>query len=318
MQLNELQTAQLKEHWPLKGEFRFHRRVANFVYFVQMHEQEVVLRLTEPHHRQLDEIHAEMHWMSYLSEQGMKIATPISTNNGEFVLPLEGQQKYYATVISKAPGRPMKDEEITRQNLEIYGRYLGKMHRLTKDYSPPKNALRRQEWRDDETLSMALRAHEISDPIAFQRMNEVLEWLGSLPKTRDSYGLVHCDLHMGNFFLDGESITAFDFDDSCYQWFSHDLTAPLMSFQYAIQEKKLPVTEKQLLSDFLVGYAKENSLQQVWIDRISIFQVYRKIVIYHWIKTSIREHAFDEKALAWAKNKLPKLLLEIEKPIHFF
>ena len=77
MQLSNQQIDVLKTHWSFHGEIRFHRRVANFVYFTQIDGREVVLRLTEPHHRQPKEIESELDWMNYLTAHGMKIAIQV-------------------------------------------------------------------------------------------------------------------------------------------------------------------------------------------------------------------------------------------------
>ena len=317
MQLDQFQIEQLKTYWPFDGEFQFHRRVANFVYFNSIGNSEVVLRLTEPSHRNKDEIISEMHWMDYLSRQGLRLASPLPTVNGEFVVKLEGKQEYFAAVISKAPGRLMKDQDINQGFLDLYGQYLGKMNRLTKDYRPPAHIGKRQEWRQDESLAMALRSHDKNDPIAYQRFSVFLAWLESLPQNRDCYGLIHCDLHMGNFFVKDNVITAFDFDDSCYQWFSHDLVAPMMSFEHAIADGQVPFSMEQLNSWFLDGYFKQNHLEQVWIDRLPLFKVYRDVLLYHWVKTSIRENLFDERAMAWAHGKLPVLKSRAEVEVRF-
>jgi Ser/Thr protein kinase RdoA (MazF antagonist) len=52
--------------------------------------------------------------------------------------------------------------------------------------------------------------------------------LRSLPTPVDGYGLLHTDLHHGNFFVDEGRITAFDFDDIGYNWFASDIAVLLL------------------------------------------------------------------------------------------
>lgn len=225
MQLSHHQIQELKQHWPLGDEITFHRRVANFVYFANLEGKEVVLRLTEPVHRTAKEIESELDWMSYLTKKGMKIASPIRTKHGSLLVELSGESKLFAAVFQKAPGSFLKPNEDTSQTLiETWGKYVGQMHRLTKSYQPSPTIQLRQQWADDESLAMALRSLDKADEIPYQRINELMDWMKSLPQEKDSYGLVHCDLHQGNFFIDSGHITAFDFDDACYQWFSSTLS----------------------------------------------------------------------------------------------
>ena len=130
--------------------------------------------------------------------------------------------------------------------------------------------------------------------------------------------MVHCDLHRGNFFVENGEITAFDFDDACYQWFSYDIVAPMNSINNNIDEGVFNLEKEKALDLFLSGYKTENTLEKIWIDRIQIFDKYRAVLIYHWIKTCIRENVFDSHGLDWAKQKLPKLFEPLKEPLHLF
>lgn len=318
MQLTIDEISFLKQNWNLGDEIKFHRRVANFVYFAQMDGREVVLRLTEPTHRTLKEIESELHWLNFLSENGMQVAHPIQSLNGALAVEMPGENKYFAAVFEKAPGSSLNDEDINDELLKTWGQYLGKMHRLTQTYKPPSPILPRQQWEKDESLAMALRSMDRDDPIPYQRMNELLEWMRSLPQTENCYGLVHTDLHRGNFFVKDGIITAFDFDDSCYQWFSYDFTAPINSVHKNFSEGNKHPDKNKTLEIFLSGYRLENNLDPIWVERIKIFDKHRAALVYHWIKTFTKEGVFDAKAIEWAKQKAPKLLEILREPLQLF
>ena len=319
MHLTEEQIFHLKQHWPLADEIKFHRRVANFVYFATIENKEVVLRLTEPHHRKQHEIHSELDWINYLSGHHMKIASPVKTFSGSYIVELPGTQPYFAVVFNKAPGSFLKDDVNLKDDIiKTWGQYVGRMHRLTKNYKPDSSIIPRQQWEQDESLMMALRSHDKNDDLPYRRMNEILEWMRCLPKENPSYGLVHCDLHRGNFFVKNDQITAFDFDDACYQWFSYDIVAPINSINNNIDEGVFNLEKETALNMFLVGYNSENSLEKIWIDRIPIFDKYRAVLIYHWIKTCIQENIFDSNGIDWAKKKLPYLFETLKEPFKLF
>ena len=62
-------------------------------------------------------------------------------------------------------------------------------------------------------------------------------WLDSLPKDDDCYGLIHADIHQGNFFVDeNDNITIFDFDDCHYHWFAYDLAVPLFGLAISLRD----------------------------------------------------------------------------------
>ena len=318
MLLSKSQTDFLRLHWPIEGEIRFHRHVANFVYFAQMQSREVVLRLTEPSHRKFAEIESELHWIRYLTENGMRIANPILSNSGELAVQLDGEQNYFASVFEKAPGAFLNhDEDVQDEMIKRWGRYIGRMHNLTKSYRRPAQIQPRQSWQD-ESLSMALRSHEKSDALPYQRLNELLEWMRALPQSEDGYGLIHTDLHRGNFFVENGEITAFDFDDSCHQWLIYDFVAPINSMHRAFSEGVQSPEKSRVLEIFMTGYRLENNLSLAWLKRFEIFDQYRAALVYHWIKTFTREGVFDAKGLEWAKTKAPRLMEVFRQPLHIF
>lgn len=202
--------------------------------------------------------------------------------------------------------------------IKTWGKYMGKMHRLTQQYKPTPEIQPRQGWEQDESLAMALRSHDKSDLLPYNRMNELLEWMRSLPREIHCYGLIHTDLHQGNFFVEKGKITAFDFDDSCHHWFSYDLVAPINSIFDNIFEGIPHEKKEKALEIFLGGYRLENSLDPLWVERIEIFDKYRAALIYHWIKTFTKENIFTEKSLEWAKNKLPRLSEALKDPLKLY
>lgn len=317
MQLTTDQVNFLKQHWEIEGEIKFHRRIANFVYFTELQGSEVVLRLTEPSHRKFQEIESELHWIKFLTEKRMSVANPIPTIHQALAVEVPGKNKYFAAVFRKAPGAFLKDDEdVPNQMIKIWGQYLGKMHRLTKEFKPASHILPRQQWEQDESLAMALRSLDKNDRIPYVRMNEILEWMRSLPQTKNCYGLIHSDLHRGNFFVENEKITAFDFDDSCYHWFIYDMIAPINSIHRNFHEGHRHPDKDKTLKLFLEGYSLENTLDRIWLDRIEFFDQFRAALVYHWIKTLTKEGVFDAKGLEWAAKKAPQLVKILSEPLN--
>lgn len=302
--------------WGLSGEIRFLRRVANFVYEASLAGRPVILRLTEPAHRQSIEIAAELHWMDYLSSRGMKVAGPLRSQAGEFVVKVPEKPGYFAALFEKAPGGFLRDEtELNETMIRSWGAYLGRLHRLTQEYEPPAAGSPRQEWDKDDTLITALRGLDPKDRVPYERMSELMAWMRQLPKEKNVYGLVHCDLHQGNFFVDKGVITAFDFDDSCRHWFVYDITPAIFSMLNSSEDNGLSLTSEGVLKPFLEGYGAENSLSTAWLKRFDGFMAYRAGLVYHWIKACSAEGVFDEKALEWCRRRTPGLLRALTGPL---
>jgi Ser/Thr protein kinase RdoA (MazF antagonist) len=312
--------AELKNFWSFEGEPIFHRRVANFVFFARLEGRAVVLRLTEPIHRSREEIESELSWMSYLYSQKIQVVKPVVALDKSFVSVVKdsNQKEYYAAVFEKAPGAFLKDDEISNELIRNWGRFVGRMNYITKGYRPTAGILLRQDWDNDESLAMARRSFDKSDKLAYLRMHELLEWMASLEKNPDSYGLIHGDLHQGNFFVNQGRITAFDFDDSCYHWFAYDIVPPINSIYKNQDEGNFTIPKEEALDTFLEGYLSENKLDSIWIERVTFFDKFRAALTYHWAKTCLKEEVFDDKGIAWANEKLPKLLAALKDPLKLF
>ena len=105
----------------------------------------VVVRVTEDLHRSREELEGELDWIEYLSRNGVRIALPIETEEREMLSSFElGGQLYHVSVFSWAPGHGFDakrhgDGDFARE----LGRYIGKIHALTKDYTQAEGATRR-------------------------------------------------------------------------------------------------------------------------------------------------------------------------------
>ena len=102
--------------------------------------------------------------------------------------------------------------------------------------------------------------------------------LETLPKDRDSYGLIHQDAHGGNFFVHEGKITLFDFDDCVYGWFIYDIAMVL--FYAAMFKEDMAAYTATFMRDFLRGYKQENKLDPVWLAELPYFLKLREIDLY--------------------------------------
>ena len=57
-------------------------------------------------------------------------------------------------------------------------------------------------------------------------------------QTIDSYGLIHTDLHFGNMYYDGQTLTIFDWDDACYKHFISDI-AIILFYTFTVERLRL-------------------------------------------------------------------------------
>ena len=97
------------------------------------------------------------------------------------------------------------------------------------------------------------------------------------------FGIIHADLHLGNFFFDGLKLTIFDFDDSCYHWFLYDLTIPILTIMRNYEKIELQPTRNILIQTFFESYFYNRQKSLTWKEDFVQFYKYRCFFVHLWL-----------------------------------
>src|SRR5205823_5552727 len=128
------------------------------------------------------------------------------------------------------------------------------------------------------------------ETVIWREYHSLIEWLSGLEKNEDTFGLIHGDLGSTNFLCKDDSITLFDFDDSCYHWFLYDLAITFYPHGYK------PCAMK-LLEALLQGYAEPLSADDETIGKIVGVCRLRQLYLYlHYLRQWGRENLTEEQA----------------------
>jgi Ser/Thr protein kinase RdoA (MazF antagonist) len=255
----------------------------SFVYEYELGKKRCILKITHSIRRSAEYIMGELDWLNYLADNGVSVSKALPSKHGNMVEVIKDEDKSYflATAFKKAKGRFPNKKEWNSALFQRWGRTMGKMHALTKDYKLANSAFKRQEWHEEECLKTN-KYIPSSQPIVIKKFRNLIKHLHSLPKDRDSYGLVHNDLHNWNFFINNEKITVFDFDDCEYNWFANDIAIALF---YALRDDSTlkhdkPSFARYFMQNFLKGYNKENNIDTYWLAQIPTFLKLREMILY--------------------------------------
>lgn len=255
---------------------------ANLVYQYTYGDQARVLRLSYRPERCVERIQAELHFVNYLAECGVRVSRPVSSENGNlFEVVQAGGVSFIAVSFIQGRGMRVPDNGYRyRKGVPIeeyfqnWGQMLGQMHRLTKAYQPLNEFVRRPEWHSWDYFTGFPAGERLP---AIQKKYELLiAELHALPKDADAYGLIHFDFNDGNFTVDYDNgdITVFDFDDCCYFWFMYDLAC---AWEGGIGRAMFrPLAERKAFMDHYMeqvmeGYSRENTLSAGWFERMPLF-----------------------------------------------
>jgi len=242
------------------------------------------------------------------------VAGAIMSENGRLVEPIDDGQggHFLATAFVKIDGRPVHEAGWSPELYRTYGRLLGRMHALTKDYQPKDPLAKRPQWEDSANTECVKHLPE-SEFLVREKYWSVMEQVAALPRDRDSFGLIHFDAHSSNMLVDQVGkLVLFDFDDSLHSWFICDI-AIVLFYMTAGKEPDIASVE-EFLTHFLAGYAQENQLDPKWLKEVPKFLKIREIDLY-----AVIHRSFDVSNITnpWVAGFMKGRKEKIEREVPF-
>lgn len=295
--------------------------------------------------RTADYTMGEMEFLAHLSRRDIRVSLPVPSLVGKLIEVCDTERGLYmAYAFRKIEGQIIDWKDWTPALYQKWGAMMGRMHSASKDFQLSSPAYMRKIWHEDEEYDQEWLASNLSPEMAEAGRN-LLERLHKLPKDRDSFGLVHQDLHQWNFFVQDGELIPFDFEDCLYDWFVGDFSAGLHNaingqahyyqtgqYEYWTGGKKMdtPTFVDYFLQNFMEGYRKENSLDSFWLMQLPYFLRRRHLSTYvdrvqnatemalsekeqaasfPW--STVREHGEQVLTEEWAESALSKFLARI-------
>lgn len=275
----------------------------NFVYEYEKNGKFVILRFVHSVHREYDQVLAELEFIDYLDNNGASVSTVIHSHDDNLVERIEAANGHYFTVcaFTKAPGARITREDLTDDFWTVFGKEVGKLHSLTKNYSPKH---KRVSWDQEDIV---IKPHDYlpeKDGLVLEKCNKIIKRIQGLQKNNENYGLIHTDLHFGNMFISSGKLTFFDWDDSSYKHFLSDI-AIILYYPFAFSDVDQTTKNREIrriLPLFLKGYRTENTIKDDDLLLLNDFFMLRSVVLYIVI------HASGEDAInsPWGKNFIAK------------
>ncbi|MFS0781609.1 phosphotransferase enzyme family protein [Bacillus sp. 1P06AnD] len=276
----------------------------SYIFEGERQMRQVILRFTHSSHRTLDQLEAECDFVQYLKENGIHVYKQFKSRNYKFAEGLETKNgsQFYVTCYEKLSGRRAETADMENHRfLEQWGNTIGKMHSLAIGYEPVASIPKRKSWREEELLNLQSNGDKIPIHI-LEYADSVVSELDAFPVTKNNYGLIHSDLHTGNFLIENNHLNVFDFDDCTYHWFASDIAIPLY---YSLVRANLSSKEATrrftefFLTHFLEGYRKAKDLEQTEIEAIPLFLRLRDITLLSFMykKFDFDQLSINEKSL---------------------
>lgn len=286
----------------------------NFIFEANTAAGKCILRIGHDSRRSPDLVQGELELLNHLSSGGLSVPRVLPSLSRRLVesIPARDGSRFLTTLFSKAPGHPPTDREWQPALFQAMGRFMGKMHRLSKTFRPSQPRFSRYDFTADVRMMLEIgQAHlpPEEDPI-LSAYEDTAKQICELPKSPEAYGLIHVDFHGGNFFItDQGQITLFDFDDCQHAWFGYDIA---MALFYAIPHHCDSPSERadaaRFLTELWTGYRTENDLDPAWLQEIPQFLRLREIDLYILIHRSFDMHNLDAWCTRFMTRRREKIL----------
>ena len=256
------------------------------VYDFERDGQAYIIKFVPTERDRVQVTRAKWQFVDYLARNGVAVVRPVLSCNGELVQVVEDEAKLYVVFCyEKAPGDHAKWDRGTAANdllFETWGQVMGRMHALTKGY---EGGAEIGDWKGEHASFAAW----CGDDAVRHKWLELGDYLETLPQDVDSYGLIHNDLHPNNFVVtyvgDRPQITVIDFEVCNHHWFACDIATALYPIAVGwvrLPDKRMPHLEfaQRAYDHFMVGYRRENQIDDAWLARLPQFLSYRRMLLH--------------------------------------
>ncbi|MFD6443050.1 phosphotransferase enzyme family protein, partial [Peribacillus sp. NPDC060186] len=272
-------------------------------------------------HRTKEQVLAELKWIEHLQNNGCDIPKIIPSTENKLVETVKGLDgtDFYSCLFEKAPGVRMQvtDENFNKYLFFEWGKTIGQLHNKTKSYKPGTE-YRRLNWHEEELLNVKLYNFDVPEQVIHQQ-ELIMKTLNVLPVHHENFGLIHSDIHHGNFHYHEGKIHVFDFDDCSNHWFASDLAIPLYYLMWSLEregEKDLDGYATKFMREYIKGYETENILAHVDYETIPLFLKLRDLTLYNFFYKKYDMKNADSQ-LSKTVQKIERRIIEGRTIVHF-
>jgi len=299
--LSILTESKISEVVKLEGGFQ------NHVFSFQMGNYRFIARLTPISKRSKALIEAELAFMESLKMHQIKTPEIVSIKEKRVSELCIHQERLWLTVFQFIDEKQIDVANLSQWNAPFFkkwGRTIAQIHQIDVD---SRIKLQRPNWLEDKEGEVNPIPSLLTESEKWVKdiYKNLLVKLASYPRNKHNFGLIHHDLHQGNFFMASNQLILFDFDDCAYNYYVQDLATSIYhalwtgcSFHPQWSDFK-----QEFLNHFLKGYRSVRPLTKDDLNQIGLLLQLRELFLYllfkkTWISSDLAE---------WQKEKIVEL-----------
>ncbi len=282
---------------------------------VPVKKERYALRISSAGYQDVAAIQSELHWLRAIRrDTELVVPEPVLARDGSLcvTITVPGVPGARHCVVFRWIDGRFHNTSLRPVELELVGNFMARLHLHAQSLDLPAS-FHRKRW-DVEGLQgnslgidVALARKHLSreqqrtiDAVA-ARVQQMMHLLGEGSAV---FGLIHADLHEGNYLFHNGELRVIDFDTSGWGHYLYDIA---VTFSTLLNRPGLPAYRKA----FLRGYRQVRELPVEYEQYIDKFIAARVMGHSLWIAAHIGKPAFGAKAvmrvarqLEWLRNTL--------------
>jgi len=258
-----------------------------------------VLRIHHPTLRTVESVRSEMMWLAALHQKtDLVVPEPIRTLDGNLLTVTnvtEIPEPRICVLFRWIDGRFL-DARLTPSQIERVGAFMARLQLHGAQFRPPDGFVRgrldnlteaarrmaglgtseaRLRQKIDQPADEAVAIRLVTETCSAEDgthvatlIRKVRDIQRAVGQTSETFGLIHGDLHQGNYFFHNGQVRAIDFDDCGYGYYLYDIAVTLSEVNW---RKDTP----ELRKGFLQGYRSVRDLpseHESYLDTLITFR----------------------------------------------
>ncbi|MBW4620232.1 MAG: phosphotransferase [Cyanosarcina radialis HA8281-LM2] len=232
-------------------------------------------------------IESELLWLAALDlDTELVVQQPIKNLQNRWVTQVdENKEVFYCSLLRWIDGEISKLERTPQQAYQL-GALMAQLHQHSQQWQLPQNFMRPvYDWNRFKT-ALANLYSAISQGLISAENYKLLEFaacrvqkmMETLEQNRETWGIIHADLHDGNYLLNGDELRPIDFAHCGFGYYLYDVASAIQYLPPSIR------------SCFFEGYQTSQKLTENYIQITEGFFIVALLDVLSFHVNNPQEH----------------------------